>query len=133
MKTIFSPDAPAPNGHYSQAVVANGLVFLAAQLPLSADPDEPLSADLAAQTRQVVTNCRNILDAAGSGLGHVVSATVYLTDIEGWPVVNSVLAEAFGSHRPARAVAGVAALHLGAMIAIQMTAALPTDGDREAR
>jgi 2-iminobutanoate/2-iminopropanoate deaminase len=121
MRIVETRNAPAPNGHYSQAVVANGLVFLSAQLPI--DPrSQQLATGLEAQVHQVIANCRAILQASGSGLDHVLSASIYLTDITAWPLVDAIWTEAFEDHRPARGVFGVDALHLGASIAIQMSA-----------
>jgi 2-iminobutanoate/2-iminopropanoate deaminase len=119
---IETPNAPPCNGHYSQAVVAGGLVFLSNQLPLIPGTPGLMPEGLEAQVRQVLANCEAILRAAGSGLDRVISASVQVTDMAGWPVVDLLWAESFGLHRPARGVTAVAALHLGALVAVQMTA-----------
>jgi 2-iminobutanoate/2-iminopropanoate deaminase len=121
---IETPDAPPCNGHYSQAVVTGGLVFLSHQLPLVPGSPGLMPEGLEAQVRQVIANCEVILRAAGSGLDRVISASVQVTDMAGWPVVDMLWAEAFGLHRPARGVTAVVALHLDALVAVQMTAAI---------
>jgi 2-iminobutanoate/2-iminopropanoate deaminase len=113
--------APRPNGHYCQAIAAGDLVFLSNQLPINPDAgDIPDGVD--AQARQAIVNCGEILAAAGLTLGQVVSATVQVTSMDDWGTIDRIWAEVFGSHRPARSVVAVAALHLDARIAIQMTA-----------
>jgi reactive intermediate/imine deaminase len=125
MRSIETVGAPRPNGHYSQAIAANGLIFLSAQLPIIPGTNPTIPDGIEAQARQAIYNSRAILEAAGAGLAHVVSASIYVTDIENWPRVDTVWAEVFGDCRPARGVFCVNALHLGASIAIQMIAAAP--------
>jgi len=119
--SVATPAAPAPNGHYSQAIVFGELVFLSAQLPL--DPDGAIPADVSAQALQALANCGAILDAAGSGLDQVLSVTLYLADVAHWASVDRAFAAVLGDHRPARAMVPVPALHLGAQVAAQMIAA----------
>lgn len=120
---IHSDKAPAPNGHYRQAVVHAGVAYLSMQLPW--DPEHQVIADgVDAQADQLIRNCRAVLAAAGSGLDLVLSATVYLSDIADWPRVDRAFSNHFGEHRPARAVVAVHALHLGAQIGMQMIAAV---------
>ena len=121
MNVIATTDAPAAGGHYSQAIRANGFVFVAGQLPVV--PEGAGMPDGAhAQTRQALANVDAILKAAGSGLDRVVSATVYVSDIALWPEVNQAYAEIFGDHRPARTVAVSPQLHHGALVEIQAIA-----------
>jgi len=125
MRVITTDRAPAPAGHYSQAVVHGGLVFVAGQLPV-----EPGSADrhpgpIEQQTEQVLRNVAAILEAAGSGLEHLLQVTIYVADMAYWPVVNEVYARLLGSHRPARAVVPVRELHYGYGVEVQCIAALP--------
>ena len=124
MQAIRTNEAPAPGGHYSQAIVANGFVFVAGQLPLAPD-GTGVPAGVEAQTRQALANVAAILRAAGSGLDRVVSATVFVSDIAHWPEVNRVYAEVFGAHRPARTVAVSPQLHFGCLVEIQATALAP--------
>jgi len=126
MRTISTPGAPTARGHYSQAVVHDGLVYVAGQLPIDpADPERRLQ-EFDAQARQVIANVAAILEAAGSGLDHVVKATVYVADVAHWPRFNAIYAEAFGAHRPARTVVPVSALHYGYLVEMDVIAAVRT-------
>lgn len=123
MLPISTPRAPAPRGHYAQAIVANGFVFVSTQLPLLPDGAEPaIPPGVAAQTCQVIANIARILAAAGADLSSVVSVTVYVTDMADWSHVNAAFADAFGPHKPARGVVATPALHLGAQVAMQVVA-----------
>ena len=124
MNFISTTEAPAAGGHYSQAVVANGLVFVAGQLPIR--PGGGIPEGVEAQTRQALANVAAILKAAGSGLDKIVSATIYVSDIAHWPEVNRVYAEVLGAHKPARTVAVSPQLHFGALIEAQIIALAPT-------
>ena len=124
METISTPLAPAARGHYSQAVVHGGLVFVAGQLPIvPGDPDRKL-VDFVAQAHQVIDNVLGILEAAGSSAGGILKATVYIADIAHWPDFNRIYAERLGSHRPARTVVPVAQLHYGYLVEMDVIAAL---------
>ena len=128
MRMISTPNAPIARGHYSQAVVHEGLVYVAGQLPIDpADPEHRL-ADFDAQARRVIANVAAILEAAGSGLGHVLKVTVYITDVAHWPRFNAIYAEAFGNHRPARTVVPVARLHYGYLVEMDVIAAVTSAG-----
>jgi 2-iminobutanoate/2-iminopropanoate deaminase len=124
MKTIFTEKAPAPAGHYSQAVESGGFVFVSGTLP-STKPAEGPPPGFEDQARAVLAHCERILAAAGCRLEDVVQCTAYVVGIENWPVFNRVYAERFGTHRPARAVVPVPELHHGYLIEVQMTSALP--------
>ena len=123
MTPIHTPTAPAPAGHYSQAIVHGGLVFVAGQLPI--DPAQPEQAvgSIEEQTEQVLRNVGAILQAAGSGLDRVVQMTIYISDISLWGRVNIVYTRVMGDHRPARAVVPTRDLHFGYQIEIQAIAA----------
>src|SRR5205807_6361185 len=111
IQSVETPDAPPPGGHYSQAVVANGFVFVSGQLPIKLGGGHEVPEGIEAQTRQALANVAAILRAAHSSLDNVVSVTVYVTDIANWPAVNRVYAEVVGKHRPARVVAVSPQLH----------------------
>jgi 2-iminobutanoate/2-iminopropanoate deaminase len=124
MRFIETPHAPRPAGHYSQAVIHGGTVYVAGQLPIDpADRDAP-PGDAATQARRALENVRHILEASGSGLDHVLQMTIYVSDITHWSEVNRVYADMMGDHRPARAVVPVRDLHFGYMVEIQAIAAL---------
>lgn len=125
MKPVSTSKAPLPAGHYSQAIVCGGLVYVAGQL--GSDPNAPdaLPGDAGAQTKQALANVDAILAEAGSGLAHVLLMTVYVTDIAFWSEVNEAYASVLGDHRPARAIVPVGPLHGDFLVEIQATAALP--------
>ena len=123
MQEISTPDAPSPAGHYSQAVVHEGIVYVAGQLPLDPKNAEALPSDPGAQTRRALNNVGVILEAAGSSLSQTLQMTIYVTDIDHWPAVNAAYAEVMGSHRPARAVVPVGSLRLGCILEVQAIAA----------
>lgn len=123
MAFVRAADAPAPGGHYSQAVVRDGLVFVAGQLPIDPVTGARSQGDIEAQTELALRNVAAILRAAGSGLDRVLSATVYVTDVGLWGGVNAAFARAFGAHRPARAVVPIGELHYGSLVEISVIAA----------
>ena len=115
-------DAPAAIGPYSQAVKANSFVFVSGQIPLDPATGQLVTGDIRAQTRQVLSNARAILAAAGSSMDNVVKATVFVLDLNDYAAVNEVYAEFFGESRPARAAAQVARLPRDAGIEIEVIA-----------
>ncbi|AKJ68977.1 hypothetical protein ABW99_12935 [Pandoraea thiooxydans] len=122
MQTCFTPEAPAPAGHYSQAIVANGFVFVAGQLPFVPGQGRNPPQGATAQTRQVMVNVEQILRAAGSSLERIVNVTVYLTDMGHWPEVNLAYAQVMGEHKPARTVTVSPQLAPGCLLEVQVTA-----------
>ena len=124
IQPIHTPDAPNPAGHYSQAVVHAGTVYVAGILPFDPDhPDAPLGS-LAEQTRRALTSLSRILEAAGSGLDHLLQVTIFVTDLASWGEVNAVFAEFLGPHRPARAVVPVLPLKRNAGLEVMAIAAV---------
>jgi 2-iminobutanoate/2-iminopropanoate deaminase len=123
VRLVETAKAPKPAGHYSQAVVEGGFVFVAGQLPW--DPERPgrLPHSIEEQTEQALRNVEAILEAAGSGLDRLVSVTIYVSDVSLWSRVNARYAEILGPHRPARAVVPSGALHHGALLEISAIAA----------
>ncbi len=124
MQSVSTASAPKPAGHYSQAMVHNGTVYVAGQLPFDPENPDAKPGDAYAQTRQTLANVAAILEAAGSGLDHALQLTLYVSDISLWPEVNRAYADALGSHRPARAVVPVGELHYGFVVEIQAIAAM---------
>jgi 2-iminobutanoate/2-iminopropanoate deaminase len=107
---IQTTGAPQPIGPYSQAVRANGFLFVSGQIPIDPALGAVAGDDIAAQTRQVMKNLAAILEAAGSSLERVVKTTVFLADLGDFAAFNEVYAEYLGSARPARATVQVARL-----------------------
>ena len=101
-------------------------MFASGQIPLEPESGALVEGDVEVQTRQVLSNLRAVLEAAGSGLDRVVRTTVYLTDLGDFPRVNAIYAEFFvGDPTPARVTIGVAALPLGAEVEIDAIALAP--------
>jgi len=121
MKTIATDTAPAAIGAYSQAIVANGLVFVSGQLPLSPENGVMVTSGIKAETEQAIKNISAILSAAGSDLTKVVRATCYLTNIKSFNDFNEVFARYF-TGKPARVCVEVAALPRGASVEIEAIA-----------
>ena len=124
METIFTPNAPKPGGHYSQAVVHNGLVFVAGQLPVDPETGEKNLGSIEEQTLLVLKNTAAILEAAGSSIDRIIKTTVYVSDIGLWNRVNAVYTEFMGDHKPARAVVPTRDLHFGFQIELETIAAV---------
>src|SRR6185369_1332137 len=120
---ISTPNAPRPAGHYSQAVVHNGLVFVSGQLSIDPQTGERKLGSIEEQTEQVLKNVEAILKAADSDFSRVLKMTVYVADIELWAAVNEVYARILGEHRPARAVIPTGKLHYGFLIEVDAIAA----------
>ena len=123
IKRISTADAPTPAGHYSQATVYNGLIFVAGQIAIDPATGAHKTGSIEEQTEQTLNNVYAILQAAGSDWGRVLKMTVYVADISLWDVVNKVYARILGEHRPARAVIPTGALHHGFLIEIDAVAA----------
>jgi len=125
MQKISTAEAPEPAGHYSQALVHDGRVYVSGQLPIDPASDEKRVGTIEEQTEQALKNVAAILEAAGCDRNHVLKCTVYVSDIALWSRINAVYAEFFGDHRPARAVVPTRELHFGFQIEIDAIAALP--------
>ena len=119
---VHTPNAPAAIGPYSQAIVAGNTVYVSGQLPI--DPATGLFAgdDIAAQTRQSLTNLKSILNEAGADLCDVVKTTVYLANIADFAAMNEVYATFFTAPYPARAAFEVACLPKNALVEIECIA-----------
>lgn len=119
---IATAQAPAAVGPYSQAVKFDSLVFTAGQIPLVPETGKLIDGEIEDQTRQALVNLTKILEAANSGLAHVVKTTVFVTDMTDFSKINEVYGSFFGSNPPARSTVQVAALPLGARIEIEAIA-----------
>ena len=121
MKIIEAPGMPKANGHYSQCVEHDGVLYLSGQLPI--DPDtRQIPEGIEEQTRVALANVERILVAAGSDKSHVLRVRIYVSNIALWNRVNEVYAEFFGTHRPARAIVPSRDLHFGAQVEIECIA-----------
>ena len=116
---IHTTDAPQAIGPYSQAVKANGVVYLSGQIPLDPATMELVEGDISTQTRQVFANLSAVCQAAGGDLNQVVKLTIFLTDIADFAAVNAVMAAGFSAPYPARSTAQVAALPRGAAVEVE--------------
>jgi 2-iminobutanoate/2-iminopropanoate deaminase len=124
-RVVRTEAAPAPfqGAPYSQAIAANGFVFVSGQLGLEPG-DTAISGDIAEQTEQVFANLKAILDEAGSGLDRLVKTTVYLQHLADFPAMNEVYAKHVGDQPPARATVEVGKLPSGALVEIEAIALL---------
>jgi len=121
-KVIQAEKAPKAIGPYSVAIESGGFIFCAGQTGIDPLSGDLVSADLEAQTRQVLTNLSNVLDAAGSSLAKVVKTTVFLRDMADFPKMNAIYAEFFPSNPPARSTIAVAGLPKGGIVEIEAIA-----------
>ena len=122
MDIISTDRAPKALGPYSQAIRANGFVFCSGQIPIDPAADAVVATTVEDQTRQAITNLRQVLEAAGSGLDKVVKTTVFISDMTDFAVVNGVYAELFGDAKPARSCVQVARLPKDVKIEIEAIA-----------
>jgi 2-iminobutanoate/2-iminopropanoate deaminase len=111
LNAVKTDAAPAAIGPYSQAIVANGMVFTAGQIPLDPATMQLVGGDdVAAQTERVMQNLAAILESARASLQSVVKTTVYLKDMDDFGAMNEVYGRHFGDHRPARSTVQAAKL-----------------------
>ena len=122
MDIISTDHAPKALGPYSQAIRANGFVFCSGQIPIDPAAGAVVATTVEDQTRQAITNLRQVLEAAGSGLGKVVKTTVFISDMNDFAAVNGVYAELFGDAKPARSCVQVARLPKDVKIEIEAIA-----------
>lgn len=120
-KVISTENAPAAIGPYSQAIEANGFLFISGQLPVN-PADKTMPEDVKAQTLQVMKNIEAILTKAGYDFSHVIKSTVLLADIKDFAIMNEVYGQFYKTDCPARAAYQVANLPLGAKVEIETIA-----------
>jgi 2-iminobutanoate/2-iminopropanoate deaminase len=129
-KIVSTEKAPKAIGPYSQAIRTENLLFTAGQVGLDPATMELVEGGIEAQTRQVLTNLKNILETADSGLKFVVKTTVFLQDMRDFANMNSVYAEFFPENPPARSTVQVAGLPKDALVEIECVALInPIQGD----
>lgn len=122
MKQIHTDNAPKALGPYSQAIEAGGMVFASGQVPIDPATDQFVEGGIKEQTRQSLTNARNILREAGTDLTRVVKTTVFLSDMDNFAAMNEVYAEFFQQPYPARSAVAVKTLPKGALVEIECIA-----------
>ena len=113
-EAIHSDDAPSAIGTYSQAIKSGQFVFLSGQIPLDPATMEIVEGDFETRSRQVFENLKAVAVQAGGDLDQIVKLTIYLTDLDNFATINSVMADYFQAPYPARAALGVASLPKGA-------------------
>lgn len=123
-KQVKTDKAPQAIGPYSQAIVANGMVFASGQIPINPETGELSQGDIEDQTRIVLTNLKSVLEAAGSSLDKAVKCTVFLQNMDDFSKMNDVYAQFFKPPYPARAAVQVARLPKDVKIEIEAIAVL---------
>ena len=121
MQTIFTKDAPAAIGPYSQGVIVNNMFYSSGQIPLTAQ-GELVKGDVREQTHQVFKNLAAVLEAAGASFESVVKATVFIKDMNDFAAINEVYGEYFSAHKPARSCVEVARLPKDVLVEIEVIA-----------
>lgn len=127
MKATFTDKAPAAIGPYSQGVIVNNLFFSSGQIPLTAN-GEMVSVGIEAQVHQVFKNIQAVLESAGASLDTVVKTTLYIKNMEDFPLINEIYASYFKDHRPARSCVEVARLPKDALIEMEVVALVKEPG-----
>lgn len=121
MEFLTTVNAPAAIGPYSQAVKFNGLLYTSGQIALQLN-GEMVENDIKKQTRQIFTNIKAILEDNGTFLSEVIKVNIFLTDMNDFGIVNVIMAEVFGNHKPARSTIEVKGLPKNAMIEMDIIA-----------
>jgi 2-iminobutanoate/2-iminopropanoate deaminase len=124
-KIIHTAQAPAAIGPYSQGICCENLIFTAGQIPLDPASGKLVEGLFEEQVFQVLRNLSAILSTGGSDLDHVLKFTVFLTDLDNFPILNQVFEKYFANEPPARSAVQVAALPMGAEIEIEAVAVKP--------
>jgi len=127
MKIVTTNKAPSAIGPYSQAMKVGDMVYTSGQISLTPD-GELIDGDIHDQTRQVLTNLQNVLEAAGSSMGQVIKTTIYLTDMDDFIPVNTVYAEFFTKNLPARSTVAVKTLPKNVKVEIEAIAVASEQG-----
>ena len=124
MKKVKLDNAPEPIGHYSPAVVHNGLIFVSGQLAVVPETGEEKTDSIEAQTEQCLKNVQAVLKEAGSDLDHVLKFTIFVSDENLWGAVNKTYKRILGEHKPARAIIPVGKFRDPFLIEIEAIAAV---------
>ena len=130
-KPIFTSEAPAAIGPYSQGIRSGRFLFCSGQIPLDPKSGEMISGDITTQTRRVMDNIAGLLRTEGLTFDHIVKTTIFLTDLGDFQTVNEVYGSYFKNDPPARSTVQVSALPRGANVEIEVIAAA-TEADQTA-
>jgi 2-iminobutanoate/2-iminopropanoate deaminase len=122
---VRTEKAPQAIGPYSQGIVANGFLFTAGQIAIDPATGQVITGDIKAQTERVLVNLSEVLAVAGASWRHVVKTTVFLQDMNDFPIVNESYARMLGDARPARSTVQVSGLPRGVLVEIDAIAVLP--------
>lgn len=125
VKAVHTDKAPAAIGPYSQGIVANGFLYTAGQIAIDPATGQIVTGNVAAQTERVMSNLAAVLATVGATWKDVVKTTVFLHDMNDFPVVNEVYGRALGEARPARSTVQVSALPRGVLVEIDAVVAIP--------
>lgn len=121
MNIISTQNAPQAIGPYSQAIVANGMIYTSGQIGLLPN-GEMAGNGIVSQANQVLNNLKAVLEAGGSSMGNVIKTTIFLADMDDFVPVNEIYAQHFGSHKPARSTVAVKTLPKNALVEIECIA-----------
>lgn len=124
-QVVFTENSPAPIGPYSQAIIANGFIFVAGQTAFLPETGAFSDNNVEGQTHQIFKNLQAILQAAGAGLENVVKTTVFLKDMNDFAAMNGAYGQYFASQPPARSTVEVARLPKDALVEIELVATIP--------
>jgi len=125
LKIVHTEHAPAAIGPYSQGIVANGFLFTAGQIAIDPATGQVVTGNVAAQTERVMANLAAVLATVGATWKDVAKTTVYLHDMNEFPIVNEVYGKVLGDARPARSTVQVSALPRGVLVEIDAVVAIP--------
>ncbi len=126
-KVVIAPKAPKALGPYSAAIKAGQFIYCSGQTGLNPETNELVEGGVEAQTRQVLTNLKNVLEAAGSDLSYVVKTTVFLKDMADFQKMNAIYGEFFVGNYPARSTIQVAGLPKNGQVEIELVAIDPSN------
>jgi 2-iminobutanoate/2-iminopropanoate deaminase len=121
-ETVETKNAPSPIGPYSQAIRANGFLFVSGQIPIDPSTGGIVAGGIEEQARRVMNNLAAILEAGGSGLSKVVKTSIFLADMDDFARLNQVYAEFLGEIKPARSTVQVARLPKDVLVEIEAVA-----------
>ena len=124
MEIVFSTQAPAAVGPFSQAIKSNGMLYLSGQLPLDPETMKFSASNVTGQAKQIFRNISSVIAESGCKKESIVKTTVFLSDMNNFAEFNAAYSEFFGEHKPARSCVEVARLPLDALVEIELIAEL---------